>query len=370
MSKEKNINTNRVLKVLSALFFAGLVFTSSYYEIKYFGKLSIAYYLYTFIILLISIPLHVLLHEVGHLIAGLLSGYDFIMFRLFNQLWIKTETGLSKRKQYIPGVLGQALMVPPESSKKEKPPFLFYHLGGLIFNGLTAIFFILFGRGILDPFTRYFFYLSAIVALFLLLTNALPFKGTDGYNIIRYLKGEEQEKEITTLLYIYRDMVKGLPFQDLQKRVDLKELNDFDDPNTATFYSLHAAADFESYHFEKARTLYKILWDKMDQLFEGHQMDVAANYLFALLLTDPSHRDVDIIRQSTLYKSYTKIKQADSFRVLATETMYLEKDYPKAEKLLQQGKEEIPFSPTLSDENLENLLYQYLEKELELKKIK
>lgn len=367
MSKKK-INSDLILKIFFVLFFAGLGFASAYYQIKYFDKLSVSYYLYTFFIILVSIPLHVLLHELGHLIAGLLSGYEFIMFRLFNYLWIKTEEGLSRRKQYIPGVLGQALMVPPEARDRKDPPILLYHMGGLLLNGLTAIFFILLGRGILNPFTRYFFYLSAAVALFLLLINALPFKGTDGYNIMRYLKGEEQEDVLTTILYIYRDMVKGFSFQNLQDRINLDELNNFEDPNTATFYSLHAAAYLESYHFEKACALYKILWSKMDQLFEGHKAEVSATYLFTLLLTDPSHPDVEIIRQSALYKSYTKIKQVDNFRISASIAIYLENDYDKAEKFLQQAEKEIQYAPTVSDENLEHLLYQYLKKELSLKK--
>lgn len=359
-NKKKQIKTDWLLKVLTFLFFASLGFFSVYYELKYFGEITLTYYLYTIIVILVSIPFHVFLHEVGHLIAGYLSGYDFIMFRLFNRLWIKTDQGLSKRKQTIPGVLGQALMVPPEGSQKESPPFLFYHLGGLIFNGLTAFLLILFGRGTADPFTRYFFYLSAVTAIFMLITNLLPFKGTDGYNIVRYLKKKQPDEEIVTLLYLYRDLVHGVSFKDLQKNIDINEFQDFKNPNTATFHSIHAAAYLEAYDFENARKIYASLWQNIDQLFEGHQADIGMNYFFTLLLTDPTHSDVKKIQKSNLYKAYGKIKQADSYRAFAAEALYLEQDYKKAFNLLEKGEKEIPFSPTVSDERLENLLYGYL----------
>lgn len=352
---------------MTFLFFGSLGLFSVSYEVKHFRNISIGFYLYTVAIILVSIPIHVLLHELGHLLAGLLSGYDFIMFRLFNYVWIKTETGLSRRKQSIPGVLGQALMVPPKNSLIDKPPYLLYHLGGLILNGLTALAFVAFGKYIPDPFTRYFFYLSAVIAIFLLITNLLPFKGTDGYNIQQYAKNPDQEDEIIMILYLYQDMVKGISFSEIQKRCPIDEIIDFKNPNVVTMQSIHAAAAFEAGDFEKARAIYASLWKALDQLLDPHKTDVSMNYLFALLLTDPAHPDIEIIQKSPFYKSYRKMKQADSLRLFAAEAIYLDEEYEKALGLLEKGEKEIPLSPTVSDEKLEKILYQYLRNELKLK---
>lgn len=369
MSKKKQFNSASLMKILTFLFFGSLGILSVAYELKYYGDISIGFYLYTMAIIFVSVPIHVLLHEFGHLLAGLLSGYQFIMFRLFNQLWIKTDTGLSRRKQFLPGVLGQALMIPSEKSKAEKPPYVLYHLGGLILNGLTAIFFVTFGKSIADPFTQYFFYLSAVIAVFLLITNLLPFKGTDGYNILSYSKNPNQEDEILAILYLYQDMVKGLSFNAIEKSIQFDKMPDFNNPNAVTLQSIQATAAFEAYDFEKAREIYAALWEKIDHLLDPHKTDVSMNYLFTLLLTDSAHPDVEVIRQSPFYKPYRKIKQADSYRLFATEALYLEKNYKKALELLEKGEKEIPFSPTVSDENLERLLYEYLNTEIDLKVI-
>lgn len=92
------------------------------------------------------------------------------------------------------------------------------------------------------------------------------------------------------------------------------------------------------------------------------------NYLFTLLLTEPAHPAVEKIQQSPFYKPYQKIKQADSYRLFAAEALYLDRDYEKAAELLEKGEKEIPFSPTVSDEKLERLLYEHLQTELELKR--
>ena len=38
---------------------------------------------------LIAVSLQVILHEAGHLICGLVSGYRFVSFRIFSLTWIR-----------------------------------------------------------------------------------------------------------------------------------------------------------------------------------------------------------------------------------------------------------------------------------------
>lgn len=90
MNKEKKgSQTERLLKILSVLFFAAFGFCSAYYQVKYFPGLGISFFLYPLLVLFISVPLHIFLHELGHLVTGFLSGYQFLLFRLGKKLWIK-----------------------------------------------------------------------------------------------------------------------------------------------------------------------------------------------------------------------------------------------------------------------------------------
>lgn len=365
MNKKKLFSPATLMIILGILFFGGIGIFFASYQLKYYDEVTIGFYLYTMAILVVSLPIHVILHELGHLLAGSLSGYDFIMFRLFNLVWIQTDEGLSRRKQHVPGILGQALMIPPENSDTEAPPFLLYHLGGVLMNGLTAGLFFFIGKSLANPWIVFFFYLSAVLAVFLIVINLLPFKGTDGYNILSYLKNPNQEDEILTLLHLYHDMVKGLSFRAIEKSIEFNPVPDFSNPNTVTLHSIRAAAALETDDFETAREMYAVLWENIDQLVEPHKVEVGMSYLFTLLLTEPSHPHVQAIQTSPFYKSYRKVKQADSYRLFAAEALYLEQEDEKARELLEKGKKEIPFSPTITDENLERQLYEYLNTELE-----
>ena len=67
-----------------------------------------------FICAFVAMILQTIIHEGGHLIFGLLSGYHFGSFRVFNLIWIKEDGAIRLRRLSITGTAGQCLMVPPE----------------------------------------------------------------------------------------------------------------------------------------------------------------------------------------------------------------------------------------------------------------
>jgi Zn-dependent protease len=337
---------------------------AGYYLAPYIENFTFLEIIYTILIFAASVPLHVILHELGHVLGGLASGYDFIMFRLFNTVWIKTEAGLSKRKEYIPGVMGQGLMIPPPTEKDEQPPFFLYHASGILMNVFTGFLFMFLGRTISSPLLAQFFNDSLLVAFFFAITNALPFKGTDGYNILQYFKRDEALGEITNLLYMYRDMVQGASLESLQKYVDLDAFASFENPNAATIYTLHADYLMDIKDFTGALSVYRTLYEHLDELFEGHKTTVLLNYLFTLILVEPSHPDVKKITQGKTYKEYQKIKQANYLRIYAAKALYVDEDFKKAETLLDEGEQYIALSPTVTDEKFEETMYAYLRSNL------
>ena len=70
---------------------------------------------------IVSIAVLVIIHEAGHLVCGLLSGYRFVSFRIFNFTIIKIDGKLRVRKYSIAGTGGQCLLTPP-SLPLEKIP--------------------------------------------------------------------------------------------------------------------------------------------------------------------------------------------------------------------------------------------------------
>ncbi|MDY4635387.1 MAG: hypothetical protein SO441_07590 [Candidatus Limivicinus sp.] len=123
--------------------------------------------------LALAFVLQIILHELGHLLFGLLSGYRFVSFRFGFRL-------LAQR-----GQLCRCVMCPPEPDQDGYFPLALYSLGGIFLNLLSGLLFLLLyfisgGMLLLTLFS-----LSAgILGLGFGLMFALPVKYSDGYNAL------------------------------------------------------------------------------------------------------------------------------------------------------------------------------------------
>lgn len=80
--------------------------------------------------------LQIIVHEGGHLIAGRLSGYRFLSFRVGSLSLTRQPGGtLALRRFAIPGTGGQCLLAPPEGDA----PVLLYNLGGGLLNLVVSV---------------------------------------------------------------------------------------------------------------------------------------------------------------------------------------------------------------------------------------
>lgn len=57
--------------------------------------------------------LHIILHEAGHLVGGLLQGYKFVSFRILSFTLVRHEGKLRWKRFSIAGTGGQCLLLPP-----------------------------------------------------------------------------------------------------------------------------------------------------------------------------------------------------------------------------------------------------------------
>jgi len=149
----------------------------------------------------IGFSLSTIIHEGGHMVFGLISGYHLTSFRFgpfsINYNGEKYKFELDKMNL---GILGQCLMSPPKPKKKIKPKFYLYNAGGLIFSYLLLVIMLLmfflidakYNRFILAPMIFIDFYLSII--------NTIPTKG--GLNdVCNYLNVKKNPKYIDAILY-------------------------------------------------------------------------------------------------------------------------------------------------------------------------
>ena len=172
-----------------------------------------------FISVYVAIFLQIILHEGGHLVFGLITGYEFSSFRIGSFMWIKAEDKLRFRRLSIAGTGGQCLMVPP-ALRDGKIPYVLYNFGGSIMNLIASaifggLYFIIPREGSLSIF----FIMAVIIGIAFALMNGIPLRlGTvdnDGYNALSMGKNPEALRAFYLQMKINEQLTKGIRLKDM-----------------------------------------------------------------------------------------------------------------------------------------------------------
>ena len=158
-------------------------------------------------------------HELGHLVFGKLSGYELLVFRIGNFMWIQKDGEIQFRRVKFAASGGQCLMEPPAASDG-KIPYLLYNLGGIMLNFALAL--IAVGLALLTSkieLLSLFFILLAAFGMVFVVMNGVPVisgkRHNDGYNIYTIAKVEGGMHAYETQLRISGQTVKGKRLKEM-----------------------------------------------------------------------------------------------------------------------------------------------------------
>ncbi len=157
------------------------------------------------------------IHEAGHLLFGLLTGYTFLSFRVLSFMIVKEGERYRFCRYSLAGTGGQCLMAPPEL-KDGKMPYVLYNLGGVILNGISAIIGVFLFFLIRIPFASYILLTFAVLNIWLLLTNGIPMRmgvDNDGYNAMSLGKKPSALKAFWVQMKVTEYVTKGVRLKDM-----------------------------------------------------------------------------------------------------------------------------------------------------------
>lgn len=140
----------------------------------------------TIVAIYVEMLFHVAIHEGGHLVAGLLSGYKFVSYRILGAMIVRDQEGLKVKRFPLAGTGGQCLLDPPDLVDG-KMPYVLYNMGGAAANLLSSLAFL--GIWMFLDKTKLF---SHLVLIFVVIgigyaaANGIPMStslvNNDGYN--------------------------------------------------------------------------------------------------------------------------------------------------------------------------------------------
>ena len=279
------------------------------------------------LILLFSIFLQVLLHEGGHLVCGLATGYRFVSFRIFNLTFIRKDGKLCIKRFSLAGTGGQCLLTPPERPLEDIPTTL-YNLGGVLANLLTAIlaFLPLLTVDGLPYLLKFFLLMLSLIGILLAGMNGIPMKmggiGNDADNMCLLLKDSKSKQALVTQLRINALVQEGMRPKDMPAEwfSQTEDIN-YKDALQVTIAAYNAFEKIMSHRHEVIGLLIK---------------ETACELLFTALVTKRTARAEELytdeldtyIRQ---YKDVTSSKQ----RLLCALALYRDKDTAKAKEIYE-----------------------------------
>ena len=167
----------------------------------------------------VAIFAQIIIHEAGHLVFGLASGYKFSSFRIASFMIARIDGRFCFKKLSLAGTGGQCLMNPPDM-KDGKIGYVLYNLGGSLLNLITALIFgalyFVFSDNIyLSPF----FLPMALIGLAFALMNGIPMKtdvvDNDGYNALSLGKNKEALKSFWMQMKVGDMQLNGVRLRDM-----------------------------------------------------------------------------------------------------------------------------------------------------------
>ena len=308
----------------------------------------------------IAFILQVIVHEVGHLVFGLLSGYKFISFRVFDFKIIKDENGkLKLRFERLAGTGGQCLLRAPEYVEG-KFKYKFYLLGGVTFNLVFSIVFWL-------VLPSYYTLLFALIGFALAFLNLIPMGFNDGMTFYHASKDETTRFVLYLQLeYVYYQSIgKNLL---IEKPEVVEKINSLEIINTnyltdsLEFIKLDGLEYF--FEFDALYNESRKLYIEREDLLPVYKVELMALLVKLISLVNPEDELLEELINDKNLKVRLKQKNPQTKNILATYERGIKLDDEKAMLLIEEARKIKNKAPNLYIQNIEMKYCDYLENKI------
>lgn len=357
----------KVKKVLGGIFFV-LFFACLGVIGGYYGSLNgltLTGFILLIFFVMITFVLHIIIHEIGHGIFGVMTGYEFISIRLFSlMLTTSPERGFALKRHRVPGTLGQCLLEPP-TYVESVFPYQLYLLGGVLMNGLVSLG-VLLALGYHSLLGNIF----VVIGILVILTNAWPLGFNDGATLSLARKNETNQYLLYLQLKVHSLLNGGqtyveLPLEYFQPVTELSKdnyLTQFQVMMTVSRY-------VEERKWEALGQEIDHLWNDKDVFILPYLIELKKEAIFYWCYQSPSDERMEDTWCDAVIQKNLSIPQSNHFRIKAMYQWRIEKNLVSALHCLQEGMTYMEQLPTEGDKQVELGLNRWMEtkikKELE-----
>lgn len=351
MSEEKKKKESKKGQIFSSIIFilggaaSGIIIGKFVANTNFELTLTeVIFYLFLLMLFIfLTMIFHIIIHEMGHLIFGLISGYKFVSFRV-GSLMLKKEKGKYVLKKFnIVGTAGQCLMRPDDNWNAYDYPYTLYNLGGVIVNIIASLIPLV----LLFTFSNSFLFraicfISFIVGIIFALNNAIPMKigvvANDGYNILALSKDKNARRAFYLQLYINALQTDGVRIKDMSKEYfEFSEDADLSNTLIASIGAYKSDYLHDKMEFTKAKDNSLYLIENAPGLLGIHKNELACELLFYEMIGLCRQDEIDRLYTDEL-KKYIKSTMfyINRRRLTYTYEIFVNHDIKAAKRELEQ----------------------------------
>ena len=291
---------------------------------------------------LVATFLHIIIHEGGHLVCGLLTGYRFVSFRVFNWTFIR-ESGKLRIKHFsVAGTGGQCLMAPPNKPLDEIP-VTWYNLGGVLANLVCVGAAFLFLQLTDNPFVETFLIIFIIFGLFLILMNGIPMTiggvSNDANNVILLRKDKASKRALMIQLEGNALTQQGVRPCDMPSEWFLidEAYADYKNPLLVNIRLMAASRLLDEEKWEEAYVALTGIYEHKADIMGLYVKEVACELLFSAMVTGRTEQASALYADNELKNYIQQFKgvMSSKQRILCAVALYLENDSAKAQSIYE-----------------------------------
>lgn len=309
--------------------------------------------------LYIAIFLQTIIHEAGHLVFGLLSGYTFSSFRIGSFMWVKLNGKIQFKRYSLAGTGGQCLMVPPDMVDG-KFPVVLSNFGGVIMNTVAALICLVLYLVLRSyTFVGAFLLMMTLVGVAEALINGIPLHmgavDNDGMNACSLGKNKAALRSFWLQLKANAAIAEAIRTKDMPDEwFELPDDSEMNNAMTATIAVFAANRMVDAHRFEEADALMTHLLEMESAILGVHRAQMTADRIYIELIGECRKEKVDAMLTKEQKQIMKAMKNHPS--VIRTEYAYAllaEKDVAKAEKVkahFEKFAKTYPYSADIESE--------------------
>lgn len=233
--------------------------------------------------------LQIIIHEGGHLIFGLISGYRFVSFRIGSFMFVKKKDKIKIKRFSLMGTGGQCLMDPPEE-QEGLFPYMLYNLGGILNNFIFSVIAIIFAVLFND-----FYYFSTFLVAFsligvaIILMNGIPLHvgpiDNDGYNALNLGRNSEARKCFWVQMKINALISKGIRLKEMSDDLFLiPKAENMNNGLCAAQRAMLCSRAIDKMDFEKAVEIGQAIINDPGEIIPIHKWMVISDMIYCELI--------------------------------------------------------------------------------------